>query len=237
MCSQADSEYNDTDGIIAEMNARYDEVYKVSTELKRLKHLYSEQLKSPPHTWRLIDKEEIYRFETRVEPCMTTLSVIEPSTTKEILSEIRNVLRLEGFAEARPSCGLHGCRCHLRKLTTFLSKFRDDDLVRLEEKIAEAEDLRHLANYDFTAAWKILDALTHEKLIAEELIEEFELDPEFEKHLQDIKATLQEKTDALKLAETVYEEAAAHIKNVSAKFYELTDMRKAKFQEMLEEDD
>ena len=221
----------------AEMNARYAEVYKVSTEVKRLRDLYSEELKTPPDTWRLAQKHAQIRLETRVEPCLTALAVLEPHTTNDILAEVKNVLRLEGFTEARPTCGLDACRCHLRKLTSFLDDYRDDDLVSLEKKIAEAEDARHLANYAVTSAWKILDTATNEKLIAEDLVVSSELDPEFEKQLHEIKAILQEKTRAQEDAETVYEHAAAHMRKVSASFYELAHTRKAKFQEMLEEDE
>jgi len=213
-------------------------VYSVAMEVRRLESMYTEDLKLPRQPDHNYIRE---RLENRVLPCRTALSVLEAHNTEAILAEVKNVLRLEGYTEARPSCGLNLCRCHLRILTSFLAEYRDDELVNLEEEIAEAEDSRHLANYASISAWKVLDAADLQKRIAEEMVEEYKwetnMDPEVDGDLLDLQEIFQEKDAAKDSAKAAYAAATEAMDDASDTFYKLVEQRKAKFKEMEEEDE
>ena len=205
--------------------------------MRRLESKYTNELKTlqRPHS-EYIRK----RLENRVKPCLTALAVLETCNTDAILAEVKNVLRLDGFTEARPSCGIDGCRCHLRILTSFLDDYRDDELVNLEKEIAKAEDSRHLANYAYTSTWKIMDAARLQKRIAEEMVDEHkwgtDMDPAVDGDLLDLQEAFQEKSVAQDSAEADYVAATNAMEEASAEFYKLVEQRKAKFKKMEEED-
>jgi len=111
------------------------EINRVRTELSDLADACDALILTPGTA----SKNAREKLDFRVKPCLAAFAIMEYSTAKEILAEIKEVLSNDG----RPSCGLDSCTCHLRRLTAFLTEWRNDELVNLEKEIANAEDRRH----------------------------------------------------------------------------------------------
>lgn len=101
------------------------------------------------------------RKTRRLEPCLTALKMIEENSewASDVIAEVNNLLRREGFTEERRYCSVNDCTCHLRPLNSLIAEKlgRSSAVAQIDGQIVMTEELRHAANDAVLAAaeaWK-----------------------------------------------------------------------------------
>lgn len=202
---------------------------RVRTELCEIADECDVLIQSPDSEISVKAKEKL---DFRIKPCLAVFAIMETSTAKEILYEIKEVLS----DDRRPSCGLDSCTCHLRRLTAFLADWRDDRLIKLEEHIVAAEDRRHAARDATKACEEALDSarLQYQVAVDAQTYYEYQNKGQFRElpkwgELQEARAHWRQ---VVELAEDKHDKAVIERIMATEKFYETFEMRKGKIQEL-----
>jgi hypothetical protein len=165
------------------------------------------------------------KLEMRLEPCLRVLEMVEDKSAwaTSVIREVKEVLRLEGFTEGRPYCGLNGCNCHLARLNELKQEKMSPEMKMLDQEICAAANLRHAHREIVEERWDLLEKVRFQKRIAEEMVDEHECEAgaEYDEEREKLHATLQLKRDEQDAAESAYAAAISDANESFAKFRQL----------------
>ena len=224
------------DAAALERAKQCEEVGCLRAELERVKAKYMAQLSAPHQLGNLSHENLRNRIAYRLDPCLAALSILEFTTAKEILAEVKNVAGFKDRTEQRPACGIPDCTCHLRILNAFLAPWQDEWLRDMELQIVAAEDARHAARDVFVAAMRALDDATFAKRIADENLEEAKweggviLMSDWNDEMRMLNATLTEATAVELVAREAYDAASRAMGVPATEFYRLVALKKQKIE-------
>lgn len=108
-------------------------------------------------------RDYLERKLARLEPCRDALAT---KGNAAIIQEVKNLLSMEGKTEARRSCGLPYCRCHLQHLTDLTAP------PAQAAEIAAATAAYHAACAASSAAYSAWQETAFAKQIAREVVDE-----------------------------------------------------------------